>query len=116
MQNPYEFRPIKKEELWDMFLLIRSRVEWMDKVGIKQWNTTDYEGCYPLSYYEGHRERGEVFVLVERETGVIMSAAVLKREDDRWRLVSAQLRQPHRLQNGQSFPAACGAARRRRWL
>ena len=67
-----------------MFALIRSRVRWMDEVGIRQWNTTDYETCYPLSYYEDHRRKGEVFVLADRESGDILSAAVLKREDDRW--------------------------------
>ena len=84
MDERYIFRPIFKEELPDMFALIRSRVQWMDEVGIEQWNKTDYEGCYPLSYYEGHYEQGEVFVLAERETGTLMSAAVLKHEDDRW--------------------------------
>ena len=39
---------------------------------------------YPVSSYEEHRRAGEVFVLEEISTGEIVSAAVLKNEDDRW--------------------------------
>ncbi len=80
----YVFRKIKKEEIPVMFSVILSRMRWMDEVGIDQWNNTFYDEVYPVSYYEEHRRAGEVFVLEEISTGEIVSAAVLKNEDDRW--------------------------------
>ena len=86
------FRQIKKEELSEMFSLILRRIEWMDEVGIEQWNCTDYANVYPLSYYEGKRLLGEVFVL--EENGRIVSAAVLRGEDERWEDSGADTRAP----------------------
>ena len=80
----YAFRKIRKEEIPVMFSIILSRMKWMDEVGIDQWNNTFYDEVYPVSYYEEHRSAGEVFVLEEISTGEIVSAAVLKNEDDRW--------------------------------
>jgi N-acetylglutamate synthase-like GNAT family acetyltransferase len=80
----YVFREIRSDEIDAMFSLIMSRVHWMDEVGIRQWNVTKYGEVYPPSYYESHAKDGEVFVLAERATDKIVSAAVLKREDDRW--------------------------------
>ena len=83
-KDGYVFRAISDDELPLMFELIMSRVRWMDEVGIRQWNVTKYDEVYPLSYYESHAKDGEVFVLTECESGRIVCAAVLKREDDRW--------------------------------
>ncbi len=78
----YTFREIKQEEIPQMFDLIQSRVAWMDEVGIRQWNVTNYAEVYPMSYYEGHRQEGEVFVLIDSQE--ILAVGVLKHEDDRW--------------------------------
>lgn len=67
-----------------MFSLIKERIAWMDEVGIEQWNKTHYTDVYPLSYYEGHRRNGCVFVLIDTSDGAIAAAAVIKTEDDRW--------------------------------
>ena len=80
----YVFRKIREDEIPVMFSIILSRMKWMDEVGIDQWNNTYYDEVYPVSYYEEHRRAGEVFVLEEISTGEIVSAAVLKNEDDRW--------------------------------
>ncbi len=84
MENKYIFRQIKKEELPEMFDIILDRVKWMDEVGIKQWNVTGYAEVYPLPYYEEKHEKGEVFVLEDRESSKIVCAAVLRNEDERW--------------------------------
>ena len=86
------FREIREEELCEMFSLILRRIEWMDEVGIEQWNCTDYANVYPLSYYEEKRLLGEVFVLEEK--GSIVSAAVLRGEDERWEDSGADTRAP----------------------
>jgi hypothetical protein len=80
----YVFRRIREDEIPVIFSIILSRMRWMDEVGIDQWNNTFYDEVYPVSYYEEHRRAGEVFVLEEISTGEIVSAAVLKCEDDRW--------------------------------
>ncbi len=84
----YVFRKIRKEEIPVMFSIILSRMKWMDEVGIDQWNNTFYDEVYPVSYYDAHRKNGEVFVLEELSSGEIVSAAVLKSEDDRWEHIS----------------------------
>lgn len=83
MNEDYIFRPVKKEEIPVMFDIIQSRVRWMDEVGIKQWNVTNYAEVYPLEYFEHHRKNGEVFVLTEKNREIV-ACAVLKKEDDRW--------------------------------
>ena len=91
-----------------MFSMILKRMEWMDEKGIQQWNAAKYDTIYPLSYYEEKRLNGEVFVLVSKDTKELISAAVLKEQDDRW---------------NDSEPAlylhnfvTCGSSRRRKYL
>ena len=81
--NGYVFRQSEPHEVEAVFRLIMSRVRWMDEKGIRQWNVTRYDECYPLEYYEAARRRGDLFVLAD-EAGGIAACAVLKKEDDRW--------------------------------
>lgn len=85
MKNRYLFRKIKKEEISIMFSMILQRMKWMDEKEIHQWNATKYDEVYPISYYEMERQKGELFALVDMDTNEIISAAVLKRKDERWR-------------------------------
>ena len=80
----YTFREIKQTEIPLLFRLILSRMAWMDEVGIRQWNVTKYDEVYPPSYYEEHRQAGEVFVLVDNRSEELVAVGVLKTEDDRW--------------------------------
>ncbi len=84
MGDRYIFRAIRKEEIQQMYQMILDRMDWMDEVGIRQWNVTHYDTVYPLSYYEQKRIEGEAFVLEDTRTGEIVCAGVLKKEDDRW--------------------------------
>ncbi len=106
----FSFRRIKSEELPVMFNLIQSRVAWMDEVGIKQWNTTDYANVYPLSYYEEKHNKGEVFVLAHKETDNIIACAVLRHEDERWHHVEDvrddEALYLHNFASDLSFPSA----------
>ena len=79
----FTFRPAEKAEVPAVFDLIMGRVRWMDTVGIRQWNVTDYAGCYPLHHYEAARQRGDLFVMVD-EDGIIIACAVLRQDDERW--------------------------------
>lgn len=80
----YIFRQATKEEIPAVFELIMSRVRWMDDVGIRQWNVTKYDECYPPAYFEAHRQAGHTFVLTEEGDPQLLAVAVLKDEDDRW--------------------------------
>ena len=84
MQSRYQFREITKSGVPQMFSMILKRMEWIDEKGIQQWNAAKYDTIYPLSYYEEKRLNGEVFVLVSKDTKELISAAVLKEQDDRW--------------------------------
>lgn len=48
----YEFKPGELTDLPQVYDIIDERIHWMDQVGIKQWNVTDYWDCYPESYYK----------------------------------------------------------------
>lgn len=71
------------EHMEDIYRIIDDRIRWMDRVGIRQWNTTDYWGVYPRSYYLWRAERGELLVFI-REDGKILAVGALLREDPRW--------------------------------
>lgn len=78
----YIFRQAMRQEVPGVFELIMSRVAWMDRVGIRQWNATRYDVCYPPEYYEMRRQKEELFVL--EEAGKIVCVGALFREDKRW--------------------------------
>lgn len=64
--------------------LIDERIRWMDAVGIRQWNVTDYWGVYPRSHYEELVRLGQLYVLRQRPHGKIAGAAALYETDPRW--------------------------------
>ena len=74
--------------------IIDDRIRWMDRVGIRQWNTTDYWGVYPRSYYQWRAERGELLVFVSEDDRVVAAGALL-REDPRWEEVCDTYLQLH---------------------
>lgn len=83
MSGPYHFRPLAREEIPAMLDLIHRRIAWMDEVGIRQWNVTDYDGVYPPEYYEACWQRGELFALTDARDGIVC-VGCLKTADDRW--------------------------------
>ena len=84
MKEKYIFRKAWPQEIPEVFALIMRRVAWMDTVGIRQWNVTKYDQRYPLHYYEMRRQKDELFVLTEGESGRILSVGALLHEDERW--------------------------------
>ena len=84
MKENLLFRPAEAQEVQAVFDLIMSRVAWMDTVGIRQWNTTNYAGCYPVEYYEKRRQMGELFLLEDTKAGEILAVGALFHEDARW--------------------------------
>ena len=97
MNGKYQFRKLTPAEAPEMFRLIMERVAWMDEVGIRQWNVTKYDECYPQAYYAEHAAAGRVFCLTEASadhaaTGdatdspgdLILAVGLLLEEDERW--------------------------------
>ena len=82
MERKPVFRPVLPEEALKVFCLVMSRVAWMDRVGIHQWNDTKYDQRYPLCYYAQKAGEGELFVL--EEAGEFLCVGALLREDVRW--------------------------------
>lgn len=48
----YLFRYATKSDITSIFKLYENRIKWMDKKGLKQWNTTNYLKVYPLDYFQ----------------------------------------------------------------
>lgn len=85
MKESYRFRKAMPKEIPAVYALIMERVAWMDRVGIRQWNVTKYDKRYPLDYYIGRQQAGELFVLEDLETGQLLCVGALFREDSRWK-------------------------------
>lgn len=83
------FRCARETQIPAIFDLYVRRVRWMDEVGIRQWNRTDYLSAYPQAYYREELQKGALFVL-EDEAGTLCGAAVLLRQDERWADCAAQ--------------------------
>lgn len=81
--QPYRFARGGLDDLPDMYALIDARIRWMDETGIRQWNVTDYWGCYPPEHYEKAARAGCVYTLRDAR-GALAAAAVLWEEDPRW--------------------------------
>lgn len=84
MTAQYVFRPLQHGEIPAMLSLIHRRIAWMDAVGIRQWNVTDYDGVYPPEYYEACWQKGELYALAAAADGSIVCAGALKEQDERW--------------------------------
>ncbi len=71
-------------DLPEICRLIRERIAWMDRVGIRQWNVTDYWQVYPEAYYEMQIKARRFYVLDQADGGHLAGAAALLETDDRW--------------------------------
>lgn len=83
MRN-YTFRKGTTDEAAVLYNLVVERMAWMDRKGIRQWNVTEYLVRFPMDYYVEKQRIGQLYVLVDDESGKVVCAAVLKEEDDRW--------------------------------
>ena len=84
MNDSLIFRELKLDEIPAVFEMILARIAWMDRQGIKSWNTTHYIERYPLTYFEEKQRAHELFAVTDRSTDRVLCAGVLKQEDERW--------------------------------
>lgn len=80
----YTFRAMGPEEADRIVELVRARIAWMDREGLRSWNTSDYLNVYPPAYYEDRARQGRLFGLVRVSDGAVVCAGVLLEEDERW--------------------------------
>lgn len=80
----YRFAQGTLADLPRFYQLISARIAWMDQMGIRQWNTTDYWSVYPESHYEALTERGEFYILRRAQDGLLVAGAALYEQDPRW--------------------------------
>lgn len=78
----FHFESAETENLSDIYALYEQRVQWMDAVGLKQWNVTDYLNAFPLSYYQNLQKSGKLYVLKHEHR--IVGALALFDHDDYW--------------------------------
>ena len=78
----FVLRPALAQDMEAIYAILDGRIRWMDRVGIRQWNTTDYWGCYPQSHYIRLAQTGELMVFLEN--GILTGVGALLREDPRW--------------------------------
>lgn len=80
----YQFGLARTTELEEIFALIDRRIQWMDEVGIRQWNVTDYWGVYPREHYIQQLQQNRLYVLRRITDNTVVGTAVLYETDDRW--------------------------------
>lgn len=80
----YLFRYATKSDITSIFKLYENRIKWMDKKGLKQWNTTDYLRVYPLDYFQKQLEDKHLYIIEDIVCNKIIGAAVLLHKDIRW--------------------------------
>ena len=77
------FRRATAADLEEFLKLIDARIAWMDAMGIRGWNVTDYKRAYPREYYERAIADGDLWTLCGAD-GTLLAAACLYEEDRRW--------------------------------
>ena len=80
----YVLQMAKAQEVPEIFSIYQSRIRWMNTMGLRQWNRTEYLQRYPLPYFRQLQEQGVLYVLREEFSGKIIGAGALLQEDDRW--------------------------------
>ena len=82
----------------DAFLeLIDERIEWMNAVGIDQWNNNHYHERYPKEYFLDVARSGKMYMLSDKDDGKMVAGAVLFEEDKRWGKMSSSAYYLHNL-------------------
>lgn len=75
------FRKAKLQDVDAIMALVQHRIDWMNEVGLHQWNETDYFGRYPRKYWEGNIN---YFLVGETDNNHVVVAIALYNEDIRW--------------------------------
>ena len=80
----YRFTVATAEDIPAVRGLIQARIDWMDEVGLEQWNKSNYWAVYPVSYFEEKVRASELWVLRRENEERIIGSVVLIDQDDFW--------------------------------
>ncbi len=80
----YQFAFADESVLEQIYAIIDQRIHWMDEVGIRQWNVTNYWATYPKEHYIEQMRHDRLFVLKRATDGAVVATAVLYEVDPRW--------------------------------
>ncbi|MCC2779695.1 GNAT family N-acetyltransferase [Parabacteroides distasonis] len=83
--NKYVFQKAQPDDVEEIFRIYVERVRWMDANGIRQWNVTGYLERYPIEYYMGQCNLGNLYILKNTEDEMLAGAVVLYESDERWK-------------------------------
>lgn len=78
------FTPAKPEDIPVVRALIQQRIDWMDAVGIRQWNISNYWEAYPVEYFQEKVRLGQLMILRRQGEERLIGAAVLADSDPFW--------------------------------
>lgn len=80
----YSFTPATMADIPAVRDLIQKRIDWMDEVGIRQWNISNYWQAYPVEYFEEKVCADELMVLRRQGEDRIIGAVALIEKDPFW--------------------------------
>lgn len=101
--NNWNFRQAEPKDLEAILQLIKSRIAWMDRQGLEQWNKTDYFSAYPPEYFSHEIEKGDFYVLCSGER--VIGAVALRQKDEYWQ-DDGRSCYVHNLASSTDFPGA----------
>lgn len=96
------FREATVDDVDAIIELVRMRIQWMDNVGLEQWNKTDYFGRYPREYWA---ENIHSFLVGDAEGRVVVAMALYV-SDVRWGEMPDEAYYLHHLVSSQDCPGA----------
>ena len=79
----YHFRRALPQDVDSIIEVIQERIDWMDQMGLYQWNKTHYMQRYPRQYFLQRVEDGEFFLALD-SSGAVTGVMALLTEDPRW--------------------------------
>ena len=74
------YRQASEKDIEAIRALIQKRIEWMDQVGIHQWNETEYLDVYDIPYFK----RNISYFYLAMQKDELVGVAALYEEDERW--------------------------------
>ena len=80
----YKFIHANETMLDSIYNIFEKRIEWMDNVGIKQWNVTNYIETFNKNYLKQQILENNLYVMINNDKNKIVGAIVLHEKDNKW--------------------------------
>lgn len=100
----YEMKQTEESQIPEFIQILQERIDWMDQIGLKQWNDEEYLDVYSEEYFRAQARSGCLFFLMK--DGKTAGVAALMEEDDRWEDGSREYFYIHHLATRTGMPGA----------